>query len=367
MHRTKIGIIGCGNISPAYLTAGQRFEVLEIAAVADMIPERARARAEEYGIPRACTVAELLADPEVSIVVNLTVPRAHAEVALATLEAGKHTYGEKPLAVSRAEGQQVVDRAKELGLRVGSAPDTFLGGGVQTARKLIDDGWIGQPIAANANMVCHGHESWHPDPAFYYQVGGGPLLDMGPYYLTALVNLLGPVQRAVSSSTITFAERTITSQPKCGETVAVEVPTHVAGILQFANGAVGTVLMTFDVWASNLPLLEIYGTEGSLSVGDPNGFGGPVHLRRTGAGEWSAMPLSHIYTDQNRGIGVADMAYALRSGRPHRASGDLAFHVLDIMDTLIESSAAGQYLEVKSRCDRPAMLPVGLRPGTLDE
>jgi predicted dehydrogenase len=367
MDKTKIGIIGCGNISPAYLSAGQRFEILEIAAVADMIPERARARAEEYGIPRACTVAELLADPEVSIVVNLTIPRAHAEVALATLEAGKHTYGEKPLAVNRAEGQQVMDRARDVGLRVGSAPDTFLGGGIQTARKLIDDGWIGQPIAANANMAGHGHESWHPDPAFYYQVGGGPLLDMGPYYLTALVNLLGPVQRVVSSSTITFPQRTITSQPRCGETVAVEVPTHVAGILQFAGGAVGTLLMTFDVWASNLPLLEIYGTEGSLSVGDPNGFGGPVHVRRADAGEWSAMPLSHIYTDQNRGIGVADMAHALRSGRPHRASGDLAFHVLDIMDTLIESSAAGKYLEVQSRCDRPAMLPVGLRPGTLDE
>jgi predicted dehydrogenase len=367
MQRTQIGVIGCGNISPAYLTAGQRFEVLEVAAVADMLPERAQARAEEYGIPRACSVEELLADQEIAIVVNLTIPGAHAEVALATLEAGKHTYGEKPLAINRAQGRQVVERASELGLLVGSAPDTFLGGGVQTARKLIDDGWIGRPIAASAHMACHGHESWHPDPAFYYQAGGGPLLDMGPYYLTALVNLLGPVERVVSSATVTFPERTITSEPRRGEQVAVEVPTHVAGVMHFANGAVGTVLMTFDVWASNLPLLEIYGTEGSLSVGDPNGFGGPIHLRRASGGEWSAMPLSHIYTEQNRGIGVADMAYALRSGRPHRASGDLAFHVLDIMDTLIESSAEQKYLDLQSTCERPAMLPIGLRPGTLDD
>jgi predicted dehydrogenase len=367
MEKTKIGVIGCGNISPAYLTAGQRFEILEIAAVADAIPDRARARAEEYGVPRACSVDELLADPEISIVVNLTIPAAHAEVALQTLEAGKHTYGEKPLAVNRAQGRQIIDRAAELGLRVGSAPDTFLGGGIQTARKLIDDGWIGQPIAASAHMACHGHESWHPDPAFYYQAGGGPLLDMGPYYLTALVNLLGPVQQAVASATVTFPERTITSEPKRGERVIVEVPTHVAGILQFRSGVVGTLLTSFDVWASNLPLLEIYGTEGSLSVGDPNGFGGPVHLRRANGSEWSPMPLSHIYTEQNRGIGVADMAYALRSGRPHRASGELAFHVLDIMDTLIESSAERRYLELQSTCERPAMLPVGLRPGTLDD
>lgn len=367
MDKTKIGIIGCGSISPAYLTAGQRFEILEIAAVADAIPERAQARAAEYGIPRACSVDELLLDPEISIVVNLTVPAAHAEVALRTLDAGKHTYGEKPLAVNRAQGRQVIERAAGLGLRVGSAPDTFLGGGIQTARKLIDDGWIGQPIAASAHMACHGHESWHPDPAFYYQIGGGPLLDMGPYYLTALVNLLGPVQRVVASATTTFAERTITSEPKRGERVRVEVPTHVAGILHFRSGVVGTLLTSFDIWASRLPLLEIYGTEGSLSVGDPNGFGGPIHVRRANDAEWSPLPLTHPYIDQNRGLGVADMAHALRSGRPHRASGELAFHVLDIMDTLIESSAEGTYRDLQSTCERPAPLPLGLPPGTLDE
>lgn len=367
MEKTKIGVIGCGNISPAYLGMGQRFEIADVVAVADMIPERAQARAEEFGIPRACTVEELLADPDISIVVNLTIPGVHAEVALRTLEAGKHTYGEKPLAVNRAQGREVIERARELGLRVGSAPDTFMGGGVQTARKLIDDGWIGQPIAATAHMACHGHESWHPDPGFYYKIGGGPLLDMGPYYLTALVNLLGPVQRAVASATVTFPERTITSEPKRGEQVTVDVPTHVTGIMQFASGVVGTLLTTFDVWHTNLPLLEIYGTEGSLSVGDPNGFGGPIHVRRAGAGEWTAMPLSHIYAEGNRGIGIADMAYALRSGRPHRASGDLAFHVLDIMDTLLESSLAGEYLDLQTTCERPAMIPVGLRQGTLDE
>lgn len=367
MEKTRIGVIGCGNISPAYLGMGQRFEIVEVAAVADALPERARARAEEFGIPRACTVDELLADPGISIVVNLTIPGAHAEIAVRTLAAGKHTYGEKPLAVNRAQGLTVMQKAQETGLRVGSAPDTFLGGGIQTARKLIDDGWIGRPIAATAHMACHGHESWHPDPAFYYKSGGGPLLDMGPYYLTALVNLLGPVSRAVASATVTFPERTITSQPKFGETVAVEVPTHVTGIMQFESGVVGTLLTTFDCWHTNLPLLEIYGTEGSISVGDPNGFGGPVSVRRSNGEEWTRMPLTHIYAEGNRGIGVADMAYALRSGRPHRASGALAFHVLDIMDTLIESSAEGRYLELQSRCDRPAMLPLGLTPGTLDE
>ncbi|MEI6504044.1 MAG: Gfo/Idh/MocA family oxidoreductase [Armatimonadota bacterium] len=367
MDKTKIGIIGCGNISRAYLDMGQRFPLTEVAAVADMIPERAQAAAAEYGIPRACSVDELLADPEISIVLNLTIPGAHAEVALQTLDAGKHTYGEKPLAVNRAQGQQIMERAAQTKLRVGSAPDTFLGGGVQTARKLIDDGAIGTPIAASAHMACHGHESWHPDPAFYYKIGGGPLLDMGPYYLTALVNLLGPVKRAVASASVTFPERTITSEPKFGEQVTVDVPTHVTGIMQFESGAVGTLLTTFDVWHTNLPLLEIYGTEGSLSVGDPNGFGGPIRLRKAGDPEWADVPLTHIYSEGNRGIGVADMAYALASGRPHRASGALAFHVLDIMDTLLESSLEGKYLDLQSRCDRPAMLPVGLTPGTLDE
>jgi predicted dehydrogenase len=366
MQKTKVGVIGCGNISGAYLGMGQRFDAVEVVACADMILERARAKAEEFGIPRACTVEELLATDEIEIVVNLTIPHAHAEVALAALEAGRHTYAEKPFAVTREEGRRVLELAKAKGLLVGCAPDTFLGAGGQTSRKIIDDGWIGEPIGCSAHMMSHGHESWHPDPAFYYQVGGGPMFDMGPYYLTALVNLLGPVKRLTGSATVTFPQRTITSQPKCGTVVEVEVATHVNGLMHFASGAIGTITTTFDVWAAQLPDIEIYGTEGTLSVPNPNGFGGPARVRRAGAEGWTDFPLSHIYADQNRGIGVADMAHALRSGRPHRASGALAFHVLDIMQSIHEAWEEGTWRDLSSTCERPAMLPVGLRAGALD-
>ena len=367
MQRTKIGVVGCGNISGAYLGVGDRFEILEVVACADLDIDRARAKAQELNVPRACTVDELLAIPEIEIVVNLTTPDAHAEIALASLEAGKSTYSEKPLAVTREDGQRILERAKEKGLLVGCAPDTFLGAGGQTSRKLIDDGWIGRPIAASAHMMCHGHESWHPDPAFYYQPGGGPMFDMGPYYLTALVNLLGPVRSLTGSATITFPERMITSQPKRGTVMKVNCPTHVTGIMQFASGVVGTITTSFDVWAAQLPEIEIYGTEGTLSVPSPNGFAGPARVRRARAEAWSEMPLTHGYAEGNRGIGVADMAYALRSGRPHRASGEMAFHVLDIMQSFTDASDAGRYVDLTSTCQRPTMLPVGLRPGTLDD
>lgn len=366
-NATKIGIIGCGNISGIYFQAGKTFEILDIVACADMIPERAQARAAEFGVPRACTVDELLADPDIRIVVNLTIPLAHAEIALRTLEAGKCAYGEKPLACNRDDGKKIMDLAAQKKLLVGSAPDTFMGGGIQTCRKLIDDGWIGEPIGATAFMTCHGHESWHPDPEFYYKVGGGPMFDMGPYYLTALVNLLGPVKRVSGATRVTFPERLITSQPKYGTKIKVDVPTHVTGLLDFAGGAVGVIVQSFDVWAAELPRIEIYGTEGSLSVPDPNGFGGPVKLRRAGAAAWTEMPLSHGYADNARGIGVADMAYALRSGRKHRASGELAMHVLDIMQAVHESSDQGKHIELTTTCERPAMLPLGLVHGRLDE
>jgi len=364
---TKIGIVGCGNISGVYLRAGRMFDILDVVAVADAIPERAAAKAAEFGVPRACGLGELLADPDIQIVVNLTTPNAHAEIALAALEAGKSVYNEKPLAITREDGLKMLELARAKGLRVGGAPDTFLGGGLQTCRKLIDDGAIGVPAAATAFMVCHGHESWHPDPEFYYKAGGGPMFDMGPYYLTALVNLLGPVRRVTGSARITFPERTITSQPKYGARVAVDVPTHVAGVLDFADGAVGTMITSFDVWSANLPLIEIYGSEGSLSVPDPNGFGGPVKLRRAGEKEWTEVPLTHEYAEQSRSIGVADMAVALRSGRPHRASGELAYHVLDIMHAFHDASRENRHVALASACPRPAPLPVGLERGQLDE
>jgi len=327
----NVGIIGCGNISGAYFTAAKSFGALDIVACADLDIERARAKAAEYEAPRACTVEELLADPAIDIAINLTVPRAHAEVGRAILQAGKNLYGEKPLAIDRDEARPLLDLAAARGLRVGCAPDTFLGAGIQTCRKLIDDGWIGEPVAATAFMMGGGHEGWHPDPAFYYQRGGGPMLDMGPYYLTALVALLGPVRRVTGSARVTFSERTITSRPRYGTPITVEVPTHLTGTLDFAAGAVGTLIMSFDTKAVDVSHLEIHGTEGSLSVPDPNTFGGPVWLRRVGAAEWSEMPLTHGYAANSRGLGAADMAYALRSGRPHRASGALAYHVLDVM------------------------------------
>ena len=365
MTPVKTGIIGCGNISGIYCRNAAKLEALDLVAVADLIPERAENCARECGPARALSVAEMLADPEIEIVINLTLPNVHAEVALAVVAAGKSAYNEKPLTITREDGRKLLDLAKEKGVRVGCAPDTFLGGGIQTCRKLIDDGWIGEPIAAVAHMTCHGHESWHPDPEFYYQVGGGPMFDMGPYYLTALVNLIGPVTRVSGSARITFPTRTITSQPKYGTVVEVDVPTHVVGVLDFANGAIGTVLTTFDVWAAELPRLEIYGTEGSLSVPDPNTFGGPVRVMRAG-GEWAEIPLTHGYAENSRGVGAADLAMALRSGRPHRASGELAYHVLDIMHAIHEASAQGKHVKLKSKCRKPAAMKMGLLPWTLE-
>ncbi|MCC6445385.1 MAG: Gfo/Idh/MocA family oxidoreductase, partial [Armatimonadetes bacterium] len=342
MRKTKVGIIGCGNISGVYMQAAKLFDILEVAACADILPERAQAEAKEHGIPKACTVDELLADPEIEIAVNLTIPKAHAEVGMAVLEAGKSLYNEKPLAVTREQAKTMLELAASGGLRIGCAPDTFLGGGIQTCRKLIDDGAIGEPVAATAFMMGYGLGIWHPLPEFIYKPGGGPMFDMGPYYLTALVNLLGPVHRATGSARITFPERAITSKPRCGAKIQVEVPTHIAGVMDFAGGAVGTIITSLDIWAAQLPCIEIYGSEGTLAVPDPNTFRGPVRLKRFDEKEWREVPLTHGYTGQSRSIGVADMAYALRSGRPHRASGELAYHVLDTMHAFHDASREGR-------------------------
>jgi predicted dehydrogenase len=367
MKCTKVGIIGCGNISDIYCETGKKFDVLEIVACADLNLARAQAKAEKHNIPKACRTAELLADPAIDIVVNLTIPQAHAEIGFATVEAGKSVYNEKPLTISREDGARLLQMAKNKGVRVGGAPDTFLGAGLQTCRNLIDDGEIGQPVAATAFMMGHGHENWHPDPGFYYKVGGGPMFDMGPYYLTALVSMLGPVRRVTGFTRITFPERTITSRPKYGQKITVDVPTHVVGILDFANGTIGTIITSFDVWFSELPRIEIYGTEGTLSVPDPNTFGGPVRIRKAGEKEWREVPLAYGYAENSRGLGVADMAHALRSGRPHRANGEMAFHVLDIMHAIHEASVGEQHIELQSRCDRPAPFPLELPPRLLDK
>jgi predicted dehydrogenase len=285
---------------------------------------------------------------------------------VAAAQAGKEVFCEKPLALTREQAAAMLTLARHKRLCVGCAPDTFMGAGIQTCRKLIDDGWIGQPVAATAFMLSHGPESWHPNPFFFYQPGAGPLFDMGPYYLTALVSLLGPVRRVTASARASFPERIATSKEHYGERIPVNTATHVAGVLDFASGVVGTLIMSFDVWAHTLPRIEIYGSEGSLAVPDPNTFGGPVLVRRAGDRDWREAPLTHN-PDTGRGIGPADLAYAARSGRPHRASGDLAYHVLDLMHAFLEASESGQHIVVQSTCTRPAPLPMGLLPGTLDE
>jgi len=364
-NRVKVGVIGCGNISGNYFKHMKMFPILDLAAVADLDMSRAEAAAQEVGA-KAVSVKDLLGDRSIEIVLNLTIPKAHFEVNMAAINAGKNVHCEKPLAINREDGRKTVEAAKAKGVLLGCAPDTFLGGGGQTCRKLIDDGWIGEPIGAVAFMLCHGHESWHPSPEFYYEVGGGPMLDMGPYYLTALVNLIGPIKRVTGSTRVTFPERLITSQPKYGKRVKVETPTHIAGVVDFANGAIGTIIQSFDVWSHNLPRIEIYGTEGSMVVPDPNHFTGPVLVRRAGAKEWSSIPLTHSDTI-GRGIGVADMAYALRYGRKNRASGDLAYHVLDVMCAFEEASNSCQHVAIKSTVTKPAALPVSLQAGELDK
>lgn len=382
LKKTKIGIIGCGNISGIYFKTAVTVRNLELVGAADLEPGRAQAALDnvqakiasgEYKNaaitrvlpPTAMTVKELLANEEIELVLNLTVPKAHAQIALASLQAGKHTYAEKPFATNRKDGQKIMTLAREKKLRVGCAPDTFLGGGHQTCRKLLDDGWIGKPVAATAFMTCHGHESWHPSPEFYYEVGGGPMFDMGPYYLTALVNLLGPAQRVTGFAKATFPTRTITSAAKYGKIVKVETPTHIASTIEFVNGTIVTLIMSFDIWKAELPCIEIYGTEGSMSVPDPNGFGGVVRVARAGKG-YTEVPLTHGYADNSRGLGVADMASAILSRRDHRANGDLAFHVLDIMQASLDAQKTGKVIELTSTCQRPAMLPLGLRDGEID-
>lgn len=353
----KVGVVGCGNISPVYLRVAQRFPEIEIVAVADAIRERAEARAQEFGIPQVLEVDELIHHPEIEIVLNLTPPKTHAPINRAALLAGKHVYSEKPFGINRAEAAEVLQIAQERGLYIGCAPDTVLGAGIQTSLKLLREGAIGEPVGASAFMLSPGPEHWHPNPDFFYEEGGGPMLDMGPYYLTALVVLLGVIRRVAGISRITRPTRVIHSDPKRGQTITVETPTHITGAMEFENGAIATVIMSFDVWAHRLPRIEIYGTEGTLGVPDPNGFGGPVLLRRAGDSEWQEVPLTHPYTEQSRSLGLAEMIRAIQEGRPNRLNGQLAYHVLDAMLAFNDSSASGQHVVLTSRCEPPEPMP----------
>ena len=364
MDKIGIGIVGLGNISAAYLKASKDFPILDIRAVADMNPVAAKARADEFGL-KAVGLDDIFTDPSIDIILNLTIPKAHVDVGLRAIEAGKHVYSEKPLGIVFAEGQKLVAAAKAKGLRVGSAPDTFLGGSHQTARRIVDDGALGQPVGGTAYFMCPGHERWHPNPAFYYEAGGGPMLDMGPYYITDLVNLLGPVAKVSGFGSMVRSTRTITAKERAGEVIPVHVPTHVSGTLVFVNGAVVQVTMSFDVSGHKHVPLEIYGTEGSLIVPDPNHFGGQIELLKTG-GEWANVDTDMPYADGNyRSIGLADMAHAIASNRPHRASGDLALHVLEVMEAFETSSQSGRVIDITTPVERPAPLSQSLVNGRL--
>ncbi len=364
--QTKIGIIGCGAISRIYAENLPKFAGIQVAACADLDEERSSKLAVDYGIPQVLSVEDLLDDAEIGIVVNLTIPAAHSEVTLAALRHGKSVYNEKPLALRRREAREMMGLAREKGLRVGCAPDTFLGGGLQTCRKLIDEGVIGRPIGGAAFMMSGGMEGWHPNPEFFYKKGGGPMFDMGPYYVTALTMLLGPVARVSGSARKSFATRRVTSEPLNGAIIDVDVPTHVSAVLDFENEAVVSLTTSFDVQGHRMSRMEIYGSEGTLSLPDPNTFGGPVEICLKGAKEWSEAPLEFGYASNSRGIGVADMAAAIRGGRDHRASDTLAYHVLDIMHSIHDASESGRYVELRSSMTRPAPLPLGLEMGAVE-
>lgn len=349
----RVGIVGAGKISGQYSATLAETSRVTVTAVADLDPARARLLADRHPGARVRHLADLYAAPDVDVVLNLTTPNQHAAVALAAIAAGKHVYGEKPLAATGADGLAVIDAAAAAGVRVACAPDTVLGTGVQTARAAVDAGEIGVAHAATAFMTTPGHERWHPDPEFYYQRGGGPLLDMGPYYLTSLVHLLGPVRRVVGVSARSRAERTIGAGPRAGTAFPVDIDTHVTGVLEHEGGALTTLMMSFDIWAARLPSIELYGSSGSLSVPDPNYFAGDVRLFTAGGEAWRVLPPRAGYAGAGRGVGLLELAEALAEDRPHRTGADVALHVLDVMESMQASALAGASVPVRTTCVRP--------------
>jgi predicted dehydrogenase len=369
--KTIIGIIGCGNISDAYFKGAARSSFVQVKACADMNAEAAKAKGALYGAT-PMSVAALLADPDITLVVNLTVPLAHAAVSQQIIDAGKHVYSEKPLAARFADAAALIERARARGLRVGSAPDTFMGASHQACRRAIDAGAIGQAVGGAAVIMSHGAETWHPNPEFFYKAGGGPVLDMGPYYVTQLVNLLGPVRRAVAAATIGNPARTITSEPLKGATIQVDVPTTVNGVLEFENGANVSLSASWDVWKHNRTTpIEIYGTEGTLLGVDPNFFGNTPRLCGPDGNLRDVEIAAHPFGIDNREmrngtmqadyrmVGLVDMAMAIQQQRPHRANGDMALHVLEVLEALIMSSASGRFVTLTTRCERPEPVPLG--------
>jgi len=349
----KVALLGVGNIAPAYMIGCGKFpNDVEVVACADMVIERAQAFAAQYNL-RAYSVADLLAQPDIDIVINLTIPAAHAEVSRQIIAAGKHLYSEKPFALSREDGRALLDAAAAAGLKTGCAPDTFMGAGGQTARSIIDTGLIGQPVAATAFMMGHGPEGWHPNPYFFFQPGAGPVFDMAPYYITAMVNFFGAVTQVSAMAGRAFTERIAEHEAVKGQVIPVNVNTHTTGTLRFESGVLATVVFSFDVWHHDLPPIQVHGTTSSMTVPDPNIFGGSVQVWNEAEKAWQEVaPIGQA--DVQRGIGVADMARAIRDGGDYRASGELAFHVLDVMIALDEAATTGTTVTLGSRVDRPA-------------
>lgn len=355
-----VGIIGCGNISSAYMSLGPLFKGIEVRACADINLDAANDRAKEFSID-ANSVDELLARDDIDIVVNLTIPAAHFEIGSKILDAGKHLYSEKPFVLSKAEGEALVKKANAAKLRIGSAPDTFLGGSHQLVRHLIDSGAVGKILSGTAIVQSHGAESWHPNPDFFYLPGAGPVLDIGPYYIANLVQLIGPVKEVMAMTSVGSDTRTIGSGPREGETVPVKTPTTIHAILRFESGAQITLLTSWDVWSQSHSNMELYGEKGSLFIPDPNFFGGDV--RFTQQEEEQTLPQwDHPFSVKNydegeqanyRGAGLSDMAIAIQENRPHRCSAEFAHHVVDVMTSILDAGESGKVVPVTTACERP--------------
>ncbi|SPF77442.1 Gfo/Idh/MocA family protein [Pseudoprimorskyibacter insulae] len=366
MSTLGIGVIGCGNISAAYMKLAPLFGGIEMRACADLNEDAAKARAEEFGL-RAETIDGLLAADDIDIIVNLTIPAAHFEVSKRVLEAGKHVYSEKPFVLTLEEGAELARIAGEKGLRVGSAPDTFFGGSHQLARSLVDNGAVGKISSGTCFVQSPGMEMWHPNPDFFFQPGGGPVLDLGPYYISNLVQLLGPVKRVCAMASSASEYRTITSQPRNGEKIKVETPTTIHSVLQFESGAQILYGTSWDVWQHGHSNMELYGATGTIHVPDPNFFGGEVRMTNksafVNAPGWDH-PLGVPNSVDGRGTpqanyrcaGLADMAQAVSAGRPHRCSLEFSLHVVEVMTSILKSGETGQFIEMTTTCDRPAAL-----------
>ncbi len=354
----KIGFVGCGNISGIYLkNITSTFRNLEVAGVCDLIREKAENQAKAYGVTKIYQdMYELFADPEVDVVLNITRPNDHYGVSKAALLAGKHVYSEKPLATDLEQAKELVELAKEKGLYLGGAPDTFMGAGIQTARKLIDDGEIGKIVGARAHMLGRGPEGWHPDPEFFYKYGGGPMLDMGPYYVTTLVNLLGEAESVMAYGRISFPQRMIGSQPHYGEMIDVEVDTFTTGAIKFASGAVASLTVSFDTFTDSGTEIEIYGEKGAIRVPDPNCFTGDVLLKK----EWQPYEKVELvpgFTENSRSLGLSEMVDAIEQGRLHRANYMQQLHVLEIMLSFQKSSRTNAPIAIESKYERqPAVV-----------